>query len=229
MSDLFYNLVKCVGRVPFVISHRPTVVGLENTRRESPFLLAANHTSPFDIALLIYHVQRHLDFVSSTEVFSIPVLGRFYGAMNAFPLNRNRVDPETVRIILQRLASGRTVAMFPEGGFRLQDKSILHGGSMRPGLGRIARIAQVPVIPCAIEDSLVYAKPASWLPLRRSRYGLAFGQAMTPPGSDATNDQTSDFESHLADRIRDLHKNLLDKMGRTEEDAATRRCTPWGT
>lgn len=223
MSDRFYNLIKFIGTGPICISHRPTLLGLEHTRREGPYILAANHTSPFDIALLIYHLRRHLDFVSSTEVFSIPVLGRFYGAMNAFPLDRSKVDAETVRIVLQRLANGRTIVMFPEGAFRLQDKSVLHGGPLRPGLGRIARIAQVPVIPCAIEDSLVYAKPMNWLPLRRSRYGLAFGEAMPPPAHDSTNTEAGAFESHLADRIRGLHADLLDTMGRSEHDAATRR------
>jgi len=203
--------------------HDPTVLGLEHTRGDEPIILAANHTSPIDVPLLILHVPRKLDFVSSTEVFAIPGVGRFYRAMNAFPLDRSRPDSGTVRVILDRLKAGRTIAMFPEGGFRLQDRSVLHGGAIRPGIGRIARIAQTPVVPCAIEDSLSYMRAGAWLPLRRTRYGVAFGSPMAPPPRDADEAATRGFEARLTDQIRRLHRDLLDTMQRPEAQAATRR------
>lgn len=204
-----------------------TLLGLEHTVRKGSFILAANHTCPYDIALLIHHVRRRIDFVSITEVFKIPWLGRFYGAMNAFPLDRSKADPATVRIIMDRLNRGRAVAMFPEGGFRLGDQSVLHGGSLRSGIGRIARMTQAPIIPCAIEDSMIYNKRASWLPLRRSRYGLAFGPPLPPPDQDATHQDTKAFELELTDRIRHLHAELLRAMDRTPRQAATRRYKTW--
>lgn len=226
MSDWFYNVVYNVCRWPLCFTMKPTVIGLAHTEHDGPYILAANHTSPYDIALLIYYIRRHLDFVSSKEVFDMPVVGRFYGAMNAFPLDRSKADSATVRIILQRLAAGRSIAMFPEGGFRLQDRSVLHGGAIRPGIGRIARLAQVPVIPCAIEDSLVYNKPTSFLPLRHCRVGVSFGPPIPPPSEDAGEDDAKQFESGLADQIRSLHKTLLEKMGRPAQEAATLRQKP---
>lgn len=226
MSDLFYSSIKWTWRWPICWCQDLTLIGREHARHTGPFIIASNHTSPFDIALLIYHVRERLDFVSSTEVFGVPVLGQFYGAMNAFPLDRSRTDSATVRTILQRLSAGRCIAMFPEGAFRLQDRSVLHGGKIQRGIGRIARIAQVPVIPCAIEDSLVFSKATSWLPIRRSRYGIAFGEPIPPPDKDHADDDTGAFESDLAERIRGLHRGLLEKMGRTEDQAATRRHHP---
>lgn len=227
MSDWFYNLVYGVCYGPVAMSSRPTVVGLEHTKRGGPYLVTSNHTSPYDVMILIYMIRRHLDFVSSTEVFSIPLLGRFYGAMNAFPLDRSRADGKAVRIILDRLSSGRAVVMFPEGGFRYQERSVLHGGSLRPGVGRIARLSQTPVIPCAIEDSLVFRKPLSWLPIRRARYGVAFGAPMQPPNKQAGDEDVKQFELELAERIRALHLGLLDEMGRPQAEAATLRHRGW--
>lgn len=226
MSDLFYSSIKWTWRWPICWCQDLTLIGREYARLNGPFIIASNHTSPFDIALLIYHVRERLDFVSSTEVFSVPVLGQFYGAMNAFPLDRSKTDSKTVRTILQRLSAGRSIAMFPEGAFRLQDRSVLHGGKIQKGIGRIARIAQVPVIPCAIEDSLVFSKPRSWVPIRQSRYGIAFGEPIPPPAEGHVDDDTGAFESDLAERIRGLHRGLLEKMGRTEDEAATRRYHP---
>src|SRR5688572_6064556 len=101
--------------MPFWVSSRPTVMGIEHARRDGPFIVASNHLSPYDVALLMRHSPRRLDFVSIVEVFRHPLMAWFYSNMNAFPLDRHRGDPKTVRIILDRLERGRVVAMFPEG------------------------------------------------------------------------------------------------------------------
>src|SRR5437870_5041887 len=120
MSDWFYRIVVLIGRFPFWVSSRPIVLHAERARREGAFILAANHTSPYDIPALMRHAPRRLDFVSITEVFRNPFIAWFYSHMNAFPHERSRGDPKTVRIILDRLSRGRVVAMFPEGRIRPQ-------------------------------------------------------------------------------------------------------------
>src|SRR5438105_14398105 len=115
MSDLFYTLIRTVGRHIFWVNSRPLVLHRQRLGRPGPFIVAANHQSPFDVALLIRHSPRHLDFVSVTEVFAKPFVGWFYGSLNTFPLDRSRPDVPTVRTILDRLNGGRAVAMFPEG------------------------------------------------------------------------------------------------------------------
>ncbi len=132
MSDTFYNLIRAIGTPIFWASARPTVIGLHHARLKGPFILAANHHSPYDVPLLIRHTPRKLDFVSIVEVFRNPFVAWFYGSMNAFPLDRSRPDSPTVRIILDRLERGRAVAMFPEGGFRKLEDSVVTGGRMRP-------------------------------------------------------------------------------------------------
>src|SRR5438045_3002539 len=112
MGDAFYRFVVLTGRMPFWISSRPVVLHAERARRAGPFILAANHTSPYDVPLLMRHTPRRLDFVSIIEVFRNPLVAWFYSHMNAFPVDRSRRDPATVRIILDRLARGRVVAMF---------------------------------------------------------------------------------------------------------------------
>jgi 1-acyl-sn-glycerol-3-phosphate acyltransferase len=62
--------------------------------------------------------SRLLDFVSITEIFRKPLVAWFMSRMNAFPLDRSRVDSGTTRIILDRLKRGRTIVMFPEGNIR---------------------------------------------------------------------------------------------------------------
>jgi len=132
MSDRFYKFIHRTWRFPVWASGRALLLGREHVPRIGGFLLAATHESPFDVPLLMYHTPRILDTVSIIEEFRKPILGWFYGAMNAFPLDRSRADPKTVRIILDRLERGRAILMFPEGGIRGPGQSVVNGGRIRP-------------------------------------------------------------------------------------------------
>lgn len=183
MSDWFYRTVVTVGRLPFWVSSRPLVLHPDRAGGvPGPFILASNHLSPYDVPVLMRHTPRWLDFVSITEVFRNPWIAWFYGNMNAFPLERSRSDPKTVKIILDRLARGRVVAMFPEGRIRTEPESAVHGHPFRPGVARLARMAQVPIVPVVVRNTGVYGRVSSWTPGRGTRYGVAYGEPI--PVSD---------------------------------------------
>jgi len=158
------------------------------------------------------HTARNLDFVSIVEVFRKPLVGWFYGSMNAFPLDRSKPDSPTVRIILDRLARGRVVAMFPEGGFRSGDASVTHGGKMRPGIGRIAQLADVPIVPVVVVKSGLYSRPIHWLPIRRTRYGIAYGEPLFLRPDLPKNEAAQEIESRLAGAFIDLYQSLIRTM-----------------
>ncbi len=200
MSDLFYKSVRFIGRPIFWFSSTPVALGAEHIPRSGACIIASNHTSPYDIPLLVRHVPRLVDFVSIVEVFRNPFLGWFYRNLNAFPLDRGKPDAPAVRTILDRLDRGRVVVMFPEGGFRRGEASVVRTRKIRGGVGRIANIAKVPVIPALILNSVVYARPLAWIPLFRTRYAVAFGPAISPdlpPGQ---------IEAAIVESIVKLHE-----------------------
>lgn len=194
-----------IGRFPFWVSSRPVVLHADRAGRAGAYLLASNHLSPYDVPLLMRSTPRLLDFVSVVEIFREPFVGWFFGHMNAFPLDRSRKDPKTVRIVVDRLAAGRVVAMFPEGRVRAEGESVIHGGPFRPGVARIAQLASVPIVPVVVWGSGGYARPVNWLPLRRVRYGVAYGQPI-----EAHN--IADAEAQLAAAYQQLYAELRDAM-----------------
>ncbi len=206
MSDLFYDAVRLLGTHPFWLSSAPTVMGLEHTRRAGPFILAATHQSPFDVALLVRHSTRRLDFVSIVEAFRNPLVAWFYGSMNAFPLDRSRPDAPTVRILLDRLSRGRAVCIFPEGRLRRGAESVVHTRRISRGIGRIAKLAEAPIVPCVIINSAAYLSFKSWLPLGRTRYGIIVGPAIEP-----TEDAAA-IEEKLVNDLVALHRALEAQM-----------------
>jgi len=205
VSDAFYTFTRAICIGPWRAASRVTLIGREHTRRPGAFIIAANHLGPYDVAALIAHSIRRVDFVSIVEIFRNPVVASFFRSMNAFPLDRSRPDPTTTRTIITRLRAGRVIGMFPEGGFRPGDDSLLDGGPMRPGLGRLSLLTQAPVIPCAIVGTNGFGHWSSWLPARRVSYGVAFGPPMTPP---ASRDATSAFEATYRDRMVALGSSL---------------------
>lgn len=180
MSDFFYNTVWTLGYPAFWTSSRPIVLHCERVQRVGAYILAANHLSPYDIPCLMAVHPRVIDFVSIREVMGKPFVGWLFRNMGAFALDRSRADPTTVRVILERLARGRVVAMFPEGRIPTRENSVLHGGPTRGGIGRLAQLAQVPIVPCVILGTVAYSRFTSWLPLRRTIYAVNFGEAIVP-------------------------------------------------
>ena len=208
LSDWFYNLIFYTCRPAFTVSSSPVVLHADRAQRPGAYILASNHLSPFDVPVLIKETPRLLDFVSIAEVFKNPLVAWFYGHMNAFPLDRGKVDTGTTRIILDRLRRGRVVALFPEGRIRTESESIVKGGSFKPGVLRLARIANVPIIPVVVLGTIGYHRATNWLPLRRTRYGINYGCPIPP---DPTDD-TGKLEEALRIAYHTLYEELSHAM-----------------
>jgi 1-acyl-sn-glycerol-3-phosphate acyltransferase len=180
MSDGFYKLVRFLGRPAFAVSSTPLVLHAERLDSVKGCILAPNHLSPYDIPCLMASTPRLLDFLSITELFQKRLLGWFLRGMNAFPLDRARVDPATTRTILQRLKRGRIVVIFPEGRIVRPSESLLAGGGFKTSVIELSRLANVPIVPCVILGTGAYARAKAWLPVRRTCYAVNFGGPMNP-------------------------------------------------
>jgi 1-acyl-sn-glycerol-3-phosphate acyltransferase len=213
VSDAFYNFVWGVGTHVFWVSSRAVVLHRERLKRPGAFILASTHLSVFDVPVLIAKSPRKLDWVSIVEVMRLPFVGWFYRSMNAFALDRNRPDSPTVRVILDRLARGRVVAMFPEGNIRTPETSVLNGGNIKPGVARIAQLADVPVIPCVVLGTDAYMRVRSWLPIKRVRYGINIGEPIAVPKDADKHEATQLFVDRLRRAYLDLHAELKAAMG----------------
>jgi 1-acyl-sn-glycerol-3-phosphate acyltransferase len=204
LSDPFYNLTVFVCRPAFTISSSPIVLHADRIPRRNACIIAPTHLSAFDVPCLMAISPRNLDFVSIVELFRKPLLGWFFRNMNAFPLDRGRVDPATTRIIFDRLNNRRAVVMFPEGHLRPPNQSVLAGGPFKPSLIRIAQLTGVPIIPAVILGTGAYNKLPAWYPLRNTRYAVNFGEPMPVP----THVEMNTAANELRQRWRHLHLEL---------------------
>jgi 1-acyl-sn-glycerol-3-phosphate acyltransferase len=213
VGNLFYNTVWALGYPAFWTSSSPVVLHRERAKLPGGYILASNHTSPYDVACLIAITPRVMDFVSITEIMNRPLPGWFFRNMGTFAVDRSRRDPQAVRAILERLERGRVVAMFPEGRIPSREQSVLHGGPIKRGIGRIAQLANAPIVPCVILGTVAYQKFTSWLPLQRTIYGVTFGEPIEPTKSDQ-DPEGETLERRLRDAYQSLQTELLHEVDR---------------
>jgi 1-acyl-sn-glycerol-3-phosphate acyltransferase len=213
MSDFMYRWVVRVCRPAFTVSSSPVVLHRERLPLSGACVVAPTHRSAYDVPCLMKESPRALDFVSITELYRNPFVAAFFTSVNVFPLDRSRPDSPTVRIILDRLNRGRAVVMFPEGRIRGPEESVLNGGDIKPGVARIAHLADVPVIPCVMLDTGLYARPSSWLPVRGTRFGVAFGRPLRAPAGVDEAEARETLLAAIKRSYRELHAELLQAMG----------------
>jgi len=203
---------------------------------DGPVVLVANHggTGPWDAAVLRAlfarpPASRELRPLLDPRALAAPVLGALLTRLGAAPLR-----PE---VALSLLARGASIALFPEGP-REEPRPwsdryrVTRFG--RGGFARIAAMARVPIVPCAIVGSeeaaapfdrrgwlaeslhlplLALAPPLplaglfSWLPLP-SRWSIRFGDPVAPPPEDRADDAAA--IATAGERVRAELQRMLD-------------------
>jgi 1-acyl-sn-glycerol-3-phosphate acyltransferase len=160
-------LVRVFGRAWFRLS----VVGADRVPREGKLLLASNHLSVLDPALIGSVMPRQLDYLAKTELFQIPGFGALIRRLNAHPVDRTGSDSAALRLALRLLGDGRAVLVFPEGTRGVE-------GSLqaaRAGAGMLAALSGAPVLPVYVRGSGRALPKGAALP-RPARVTVAFGE-----------------------------------------------------
>src|SRR5437868_14957094 len=107
MRSLFHSAANYVAAISmkllFGCVARVHVVRGENANHDGGFLLAANHISHFDPFIISSVVTRKIDWMAMAEFFPYPVLGFLLSAVDAFPVDRIRVERTTIHTAIVRL------------------------------------------------------------------------------------------------------------------------------
>ena len=158
--------VAALGRVWFRLS----AVGAEWVPREGSLLLASNHLSVLDPAMIGAVLPRELDYMAKTELFHIPGFGALIRRLNAHPVDRAGSDSAALRLALRLLGDGRAVLVFPEGTRGVEGRL----QPARAGAGMLAVLSGAPVVPVHIQGSGQALPRGTVLP-RPRRVTVTFG------------------------------------------------------
>lgn len=181
----------------------PTVRGRERLARvRPPVVIAANHASHLDTAVLIEALpldwRRRVIVGGAADYF---FTGRVRGtiaalAIGAFPVERKRASAASARLAVRLVEDGWSVILFPEGG-RSPDGWLQEP---KPGAAFIAAKTGRPLVPMWITGTdRVLPKDATRL--RRGKVDVLIGDPILPEqGEDARalNDRYTQALTRLA-------------------------------
>lgn len=183
---------------PFVVRHVWRAPGAVEPAGAA--VLVANHISHFDPLFLTIACGRTIDWMTTAEFYANPFAAAWLRAVNTFPVDRSRPDRGTLRIGVERLRAGRVVGVFPEGGIRAGPASILEGAAPKSGATALARLADVPIIPCVVLGTdRLYAK-RSWRPgPPRTPVWVTIGAPISVSGM-----KSDEADARMASALREL-------------------------
>ena len=201
--DGVYRFVRLVLTGPILTGYRFRAIDADNVPYQGPVLLAPNHFSFWDHFFVAVLIRREVHFMAKSQLFKPAVLASFINHGGVFPVRRGQRDQEafiTAHTIFNR---GGTVLMYAEGG-RSRSKEL---GQPKPGLGRLALEAGVPVVPIAIHGSehVRDAKRRLRIPKVTVQYGepMHFGQVDHP-----TKEQSQEVADQVFGRVRVMYEAL---------------------
>jgi len=126
--------------------YRIHIEGRENIPDKGGALLAPNHVSMVDAALLIASTERPVRFLMFKDNYEHPLIKPFARIMGVIPISSNQGPREMIhslRAATEALKNGEIVCIFPEG-------QMTRIGQMLPfrrGMERIVKGADVPIVP----------------------------------------------------------------------------------
>jgi 1-acyl-sn-glycerol-3-phosphate acyltransferase len=127
---------------------RITFEGLENIPQDGAAVIATNHTSYIDFlpaALAAHYRHRRMRFMIKTEMQDVKVVSFLIKHTGTIPVDR-RAGAGAYAVAVQRLKEGELVGVYPEAtisrSFELKE--------FKTGASRMAREAQVPILPLIV-------------------------------------------------------------------------------
>ena len=179
---------------------------LERLVARGPLILAANHQSMLDIAILLAEIPGGFGFLSKVEVFSIPFFGAAAELFGCIPLKRgDRVSAtEALGAAAQALREGRSVLIFPEGT-RSRDGQLAR---FKRGAMLLSARTGVPVLPLVIGGSYELLPRQTFIG-RPGTVSLSAGPLIPPPDLIAVEAASQE----LRDAVQQLLPTPFERQG----------------
>jgi 1-acyl-sn-glycerol-3-phosphate acyltransferase len=195
MSRRLYHRLRVVVAWLCRRLYRVEVEGAGNIPPAGGCVLAANHDSSIDPALLALTTQRPIRFIARAELWQ-PGLRRLLDALGAIPVRRGEGDNTAMRRARRLLEAGELVAIFPQGTvLRFRNRRF------RRGAARVALTTGAPLVPVRLFGTAAafsILPPRIGFPKLRVVVGEPLPVERQEPTREAATELTAELESAIA-------------------------------
>jgi 1-acyl-sn-glycerol-3-phosphate acyltransferase len=134
------------------LRYKVTIEGQENIPTQKSFIVASNHFSYIDPAIVSMAVRQPIAYLAKQELFAGH--GKFFGSLITFlgavPLNREKPSPSTLKLVKKILLEKKwPLGIFIEGTRNLSRQKL---GKLEQGAAFISKLCKgATVLPVGIE------------------------------------------------------------------------------
>ncbi len=171
---MLYKIATSLSNFVFSFFFKIKVSGAENIPKEGGFILASNHLSYLDPAVLAIACPREVNFMAKEELFKIPLFSNLIRVLGAFPVKRNTADISALKQAMKRVNAGSGLLLFPEGS-RKEGSTDLEPHA---GIGFLAAKINAFVIPAFIRGTDI-AMPKGAKVIKPSKVSVIFGKQIS--------------------------------------------------
>jgi 1-acyl-sn-glycerol-3-phosphate acyltransferase len=165
-----------------------------------PFILAANHLSPLDPALILSATRLPVRFLAAGHLFK-----RRWGFIRLYnELAIKRLGqaiptgPGSITRCQEILGASGIIGIFPEGDIHPE----LQQDRLHTGLAIIAQQAQVPIVPVHIDGSdRVWTFKKTFTPWRFRTVKITVGKSIPPPSQQLDKKRALAFVTDVMKKI----------------------------
>ncbi|MFZ4574749.1 MAG: lysophospholipid acyltransferase family protein [Phycisphaerales bacterium] len=180
MEDAFYRTARLACRFVRVQCIRQVVLSPQRADRDGGFILAITHLSHLEPFFVGCAVRRVVRWMSRVEFYQRWWMAQSLRRAGAFPVDRFGNSFGAVRKAVRLVEAGEIVGIFPEGGVANGPNSVLRGGPLKGGACTIAIATGRPIVPVVVLGTDSLNRVAPWLPFRRGKVWIAFGNDVAP-------------------------------------------------
>jgi len=143
---MFYSIARAIAWIILKIFWRMKVEGFENIPQSGGLIIASNHVSYLDPAVLVASLNRKIYFIAKKEVFKNTFVSFILKNLNAFSVDRENVDMLAFKKAINILREEKVLGIFPEGT-RSSNGELQE---LKLGAIKIAMKTGVPILPVGI-------------------------------------------------------------------------------
>jgi len=183
-----------------------------------PFILASNHISHFDPPFISGWIRPKIDWIAMSELFSTGWSHAGFTWLDVIPVRRHGDDRHALREALRRLSINHVIGVFPEGGIRDGERSILAGAPMQDGAVMLSVHSGAPIVPTVILGSDRLYNKKNWLLWRRARVFIATGVPIFPDAQVSKSVARGKMREELSAALIQLKDEVVSAFGLSLHD-----------
>lgn len=201
---IFYDTVRFLDLIIFKLFFKFKVYGINNFPKKRGFIIASNHLSYFDPAVVAIACQNRVNFFAKEELFRNKIFGFIIKLLGAIPVNRrDRQNIGAFKRAFEVLSENGVMVIFPEGT-RSQNGRLQ---KLHSGVGFLALKSRCPVVPLFIAGTdRVF--PAGSKSIKFGKISAYVAAPILPPLSDDYKNY-GEFSLKVEESLRELEKKAL--------------------